>query len=142
MCLWPAGAPSRIVLPAFAPSARLTPLGACRPRTFGYHEIFHAATIFASILHFSAVCPHPAFLGAVSSFLNDLHSCMPSQHRAAHQPVLWETEDRRPFLDPSRLKGGLKPAVSLKVALLCRCRCTGWCTIPERRHESAAALAW
>ncbi len=37
---------------------------ACRypnpwPKTFGYHEIFHAATILASICHFSAVRCRP-----------------------------------------------------------------------------------
>ncbi len=38
-------------------SEPLTPVpDACvQPKTFGYHELFHAATIVASICHFSAV---------------------------------------------------------------------------------------
>ena len=36
-------------------SRTLVPHACVQPKTFGYHELFHAATIVASICHFSAV---------------------------------------------------------------------------------------
>lgn len=45
------------------------------PRTFGYHEIFHAATILASIFHFTAVRQSSLCTDALAAYC-DTYLCL------------------------------------------------------------------